>query len=522
MPRPDRSNALDHIVVIMFENRSFDNLLGRLYEPGEVAAFEGVAGLNLSNPVPDWAADADPGTAPRLVLYGIATDMNSPSPDPGEEYPHVNTQLFGLIDPPSNRGMVIQHIVAPYNAPASPGQRPTMDGFVADYISAFMAEEGRPPVFEEYAQIMSGYAPSQVPVTSALARGFATFDHWFCEVPSQTFPNRSFFHAATSSGLVVNMEPAEAFPLHNNAETIFERLEAQGLTWRVYCDPPSHISLTGIIHAPRLHERWETNFFTTDRFLEDAATGQLPTYSFIEPNLLYGHNDMHPAFDALFPGVDLDPPSALLGGEALLAKIYDAIRCSASPTGSNAYNTLFLVTFDEHGGNYDHVPPPAVPPPDPAAPIGQMGFRFDRSGVRVPAIAVSPWIPEQTVINDQYRHTSVIRTLRERWALGAPLTARDAAALDLSPVLSLETPRDPDDWPEVTPRPVPAFSLARVPLEARLKGLCKAACFPVLALAKSMGLPAPDLDQDEAIGRADAIALMDEVFGQMFPGLHAS
>ena len=70
MPRPDRSHALDHVVVIMFENRSFDNLLGRLYEPGEVAAFEGVAGLDLSNPVPDWAADADPGTAPRLVSYG--------------------------------------------------------------------------------------------------------------------------------------------------------------------------------------------------------------------------------------------------------------------------------------------------------------------------------------------------------------------------------------------------------------------------------------------------------------------
>jgi phospholipase C len=320
---------------------------------------------------------------------------------------------------------------------------------------------------------------------------------------------------------VINMEPAESFPLHNDAETIFERLEAGGLTWRVYCDPPSHISLTGIIHAPRLHERWETNFFTTDRFLEDAATGQLPNYSFIEPNLLYGHNDMHPAFDALFPGVDLDPPSALLGGEALLAKIYDAIRCSASPDGSNAYNTLFMVCFDEHGGTYDHVPPPAVLPPDPTAPAGQMGFRFDRSGLRVPAIAVSPWIPEQTVVNDQYRHTSVIRTLREHWQLGGPLTARDGAAPDLAPVLSLDTPRDPDDWPDVTPRPVPPFNPAHVSVEARLKGLCKAACFPVLALAKDMGLPAPDLDQDEAIGRADAIALIDEVFGRMFPGLHA-
>jgi phospholipase C len=317
------------------------------------------------------------------------------------------------------------------------------------------------------------------------------------------------------------MEPAESFPLHNDAETIFERLEAAGLTWRVYCDPPSHISLTGIIHAPRLRGRWATNFFTTDRFLEDVATGQLPAYSFIEPNLLYGHNDMHPAFDALFPGVDLDPPSALLGGEALLAKIYDAIRCSASPDGSNAYNTLFMVCFDEHGGTYDHVPPPAVAPPDPAAPAGQMGFQFDRSGLRVPAIAVSPWIGEQTVVNDQYRHTSVIRTLREHWQLGGPLTARDGAALDLAPVLSLDTPRDPDDWPDVTPWPVPPFDPAHVSFEARLKGLCKAACFPVLALAKQMGLPAPDLDPDEAIGRADAIALIDEVFGHMFPGLHA-
>jgi phospholipase C len=520
MPRPDRSNAIDHVVVIMFENRSFDNLLGRLYEPGEVASFAGVAGLDLSNPVPEWAADA--ATAPKGIPYGTAIGMNAPSPDPGEEYQHVNTQLFGLIDPPSNRGMVAEHIVAPYNAPADQTQPPTMDGFVTDYISAFMAEMGRPPSFEEYAQIMTGYAPPQVPVLSTLARGFATFDHWFCEVPSQTFPNRSFFHAATSSGFVVNMSPADCFPVHNTAETIFERLESQGLTWRVYCDPPSHLSLTGIIHAPRLLDRFETNFFTTDRFLEDAASGALPTYSFIEPNLLYGHNDMHPAFDALFPGVDLDPPSALLGGEALLAKIYDAVRSSSSPAGSNAYNTLLMITFDEHGGTYDHIPPPTVVPPDPSAPAGQMGFTFERSGLRVPTIAVSAWTGEKTVISDEYRHTSVIRTLSERWQLGAPLTARDGSARDLAAVFSLDTPRAPEDWPEVTPRPVPAFIPARISLEARLKGLSKATCFPVLALAKHLGLPAPDIDEDEAIGRADAVTLISDVFGHMFPGLHAS
>ena len=267
-------------------------------------------------------------------------------------------------------------MAAPYNAPGGAGQQPAMDGFVADYISAFTAEMGRPPAFGEYAQIMTGYAAEQVPVVSALARGFATFDHWFCEVPSQTFANRSFFHAGTSSGYVVNMSPAGSFPVHNTAETIFERLESHGLTWRVYCDPPSRISLTGIIHAPRLLDRFAANFFTTGQFLQDAADGDLPSYSFIEPNLLYGHNDMHPAFDALFPGTALDPPSALLGGEALLAKIYTAVRSASSARGSNAYNTLLMVTFDEHGGTYDHVPPPPVPAARPGRARRPDGLRF--------------------------------------------------------------------------------------------------------------------------------------------------
>jgi len=88
-------------------------------------------------------------------------------------------------------------------------------------------------------------------------------------------------------------------------------------------------------------------------------------------------------------------------------------------------------------------------------------------------------------------------------------------------VLSLDIPRDPEDWPAVTPRPVPPFSPAHVSPEARLKGLCKAAFFPVLALAQHLGLPAPDVNQDEAMARADAIALIDDVFGHMFTGLHA-
>ena len=117
MPLPGRSNALDHVVVIMFENRSFDNLLGRLYQPGEVASFEGVTGKELSNPIPEWA---EHGADREVVPYGVAPNMDTPNPDPGEEYQHINTQLFGIIDPPGNRGVLAEQMAAPYNAPAGP------------------------------------------------------------------------------------------------------------------------------------------------------------------------------------------------------------------------------------------------------------------------------------------------------------------------------------------------------------------------------------------------------------------
>ena len=235
--------------------------------------------------------------------------------------------------------------------------------------------------------------------------------------------------------------------------------------------------------------------------------------------MLHGHNDMHPACDALFPGLAVDSPSSLLGGEALLAKVYDAVRSSSSTSGSNAFNTLLMVNFDEHGGTYDHVPPPPAPPPDPSAPAGELGFRFDRSGVRVPAIAISPWIPERTVVNDEYRNTSVIRTMRERWSLGPPLTARDAIARDIAPVLSLDAPRAPEAWPEVNPQPVPEFDVALVPLDAPLGPLGKALFFAYLALGKSVGQSVPDIAPDADIKGAEAIAIIRDEFGHTFPGL---
>jgi phospholipase C len=515
MNAPSPENALDHVVVVMFENRSFDNLLGRLYHPGEVPSFDGVLGKDLSNPIPDWAED---GAHKGTVGYGVAANMDTPNPDPGEEFQHVNTQLFGCIDPPSNRGLPTEQMTAPFNLPPDRHRQPTMDGFVADYISAFTAEMGRQPSYEQYAQIMQGYTPEQMPVLSTIARGFATFDHWFAEVPSQTFTNRSFFHAATASGFVVNV-PYKNFPNHNTGETIFERLESAGLSWKVYVDPPSVASFTGLIHGARLKDRFATNFVTTDQFYEDAEHGTLPTYSFIEPNLFHGHNDMHPPFAMLMPGLQFDAPSGLLGGEAFLARIYEAVRASNSARGSNFLNTLLMVVFDEHGGTYDHVPPPAASPPDPAGPAGQMGFAFDRLGVRLPAIAVSPWISERTVVNDPHHHTSVIRTLRDRWNLGKPLTGRDADAPDLAPILNRTEPRAPEDWPDVFPQPVPAFDGSLIPLDAPLSPLAKWLVGGSAELARGLNRSVPDISNLDNLTGAEALGILHETIGYLFPGL---
>ena len=161
---PARANAMDHVVLVIFENRSFDNLLGRLYAPGETGSFEGVVGRELANPVPDWAEHGAPG---GVVPYGVSVGMDTPDPDSGEEYPHTNTQLYNVVDE-ANRCVDATEMVAPYNAP-SDGRPPTMDGFVTDYISFLTVEFGRQPTYEEYRQIMTGYTPGQVPVISTLA-----------------------------------------------------------------------------------------------------------------------------------------------------------------------------------------------------------------------------------------------------------------------------------------------------------------------------------------------------------------
>lgn len=457
---PRHAPGFDHVVVVMGENRSFDNLLGYLYDKDtlpEGQSFDGLAFGEYYNEADGLRVDAHVYEGPTDKIMGL------PDPDPGEEYPHVNTQIFGTVEPASNAQLFVESMRQPYNAPQN-GEQPTMNGFLRDYIINFeRLKKGTAPTPDEAGVIMGSFSPAMLPTLSTLAREFAVFDSWFCAVPSQTFCNRSFFHASTSHGFVTNKHGGgyDKWIDAPAAKTIFNSLDEAGLSWKIYFDELQMVSFTGVLHAPVLEKFWRTEHFgTMEDFYADAEHGELPAYAFIEPRMVYNHNDFHPPFghrhESEVEGTEITNSaySDVRAGDELIHDIYEAIRTSASPQGSNAVNTLLLITFDEHGGCYDHVPPPAATPPNDDGP-GEMGFGFDRLGCRVPAIAVSAYTRAGTVINDEMHHGSVIATLNRLHGL-KPLTRRDAGANDLFSIINLDKPRHPSDWPVTTPSFTPA------------------------------------------------------------------
>jgi phospholipase C len=308
----------------------------------------------------------------------------------------------------------------------------------------------------------------------------------------------------------------------NNAETIFERLEAHGRTWKVYVMEPMPLSFTGVIHFPRLKDRLATHFVPFAEFETDAAAGTLPDFSLIEPNMLSGHGDYHPAFGRSFSAaVDLpmDSPSSMLAGEAFLERVYRAYRSATSETGANVWNTPLLIGWDEPGGTYDHVPPGPVPPPDLAAPPGELGFAFDRSGYRVPAVIVSPWVEPGSVYNQEYRHTSLIATLRKTWGLGEPFTQRDASARTFDHVFSLATPRDPQTWAMVNAGPVAGWTMDPEQVGQALSSLGKGIAPAVITRAQQMGvqLPAELNDPGADLPPRLIVSVLRGVAGHFFP-----
>jgi phospholipase C len=396
-------DRIDHIVMLMLENRSFDHMLGFLYSDSGNRSpagheFDGLAGE-------EWNPD-DLGR--QIKVYKIqSTDAHPylmPGADPGEGFLNTNFQLYSTDDPES-------------------GAAPDNKGFVINFkaaIASDLAKHYRDTLpGTEPSQIMGMYTPDLLPVMSGLAKGFAVCDAWFASVPTMTLPNRAFAVAATSQGHLDDHTKIFTCP------SIFGRLSDKGIDWAIFGynrDPLTRLDYPDTQNAD------ESHFGHFRDFQERASAGTLPAFTFLEPSWDATGNSQHPNYD-------------VAAGEQLIHDVYYTLR-----NGRNWASTLLIITYDEHGGNYDHVAPPsdAVPPGD--GTIGEFGFDFTRFGVRVPAVLVSPLITAGTVYRaaqGRIDHTSVLKTIHERWGT-EPLTRRDQAAASLGDVLTLQTPRSDD------------------------------------------------------------------------------
>src|SRR5271168_222174 len=457
---------MEHIVVLMLENRSFDNLLGWLYDPENDPPFdkvpqnfEGLYGKNLSNAIPGG----------RVVPAGKTYDPRAPQPNPGEPYQDVYSQSWDVP------------LVAAKDVPARPPQPPNMKGFIRNYMEQ-KGVANDPKV--DPSLIMNSLTPKTVPVLSALAHNYAVCDHWFASIPTQTFCNRSFVHAGTSSGYVNNAGGGHCFV--NETATIFNVLGEAKKSWRIYLGGWLLESFTLLTQRRIWKYAMTEQFAHLKEFLGAAREGKLPNYSFIEPiyfdSLYWGaHNDMHPECNPW----EFYGPSNVHKGEALIWEVYDAIR-----NGAGWEKTLLIILFDEHGGCYDHVPPPssaecefAIAPDDQiisAEEKGGAGFKFDRLGPRVPAIVVSAYTPQGTRLNGNFDHTSVLSTIVKRFELPAgQLGKRQEKAPDVGAALSLTSART--DRPAIE-KPAP------VPFGEELETEAHAIAHKLLSLAKAKPL----------------------------------
>jgi phospholipase C len=401
--------SVNHVVVLMLENRSFDHMLGYLY-PGNISPsgqpFEGLTG-----------SESNPGTnGPPVPVFKIEpTTPNAylmPGADPGEGYMATNDQLFGSD-------------TAPASGTAAAGQSYIKNyGYTLGWESKSTGWPIVPGTVE--GDIMGCYTPEALPVLSGLAKGYAVCDRWFCSVPTETLPNRAFACAATSQGHMDDKTHTFTSP------TIFGLLDAAGQGWAIYGydkEPLTKNTFTQISSAAASHFGLFTDFKAA------ATAGTLPAYTFLEPSWGTAGNSQHPNYDVAL-------------GEQLIHDVYETLR-----GGPGWPQTLLVITYDEHGGCFDHVPPPwGAVPPDASA--GEFGFGFDRFGPRVPTVLVSPLIATGTVFRvpaggTPLDHTSVLKTVQQRWNLPS-LTARDKAAPGFGDVFTLTTPRTDDVLAGVT------------------------------------------------------------------------
>ncbi|XP_010525016.1 PREDICTED: non-specific phospholipase C4-like [Tarenaya hassleriana] len=399
------------VVVLVQENRSFDHMLGWFKDLNP-----DIDGVERSNPKTNPKSGSDPNSP--VIEFGDRSQYVDP--DPGHSIQDIYEQVFGKPWDPNHPD-------------PNPGP-PTMSGFAQN------AERNKTGMS---SAVMNGFKPDALPVYKELVTNFAICDRWFAAVPASTQPNRLFVHSATSHGATSNDKKllAEGFP----QKTIFESLDEAGFSFGIYYQfPPSTLFYRNLRNPKYLTHFHEYGI----HFKNDCEKGKLPNYVVIEQRW----------FDLLsIPGNDDHPSHDVSEGQKLVKEVYEALR--SSPQWNEI---LFVVTYDEHGGFYDHVPTPVhgVPSPDGIPGPEPYRFEFNRLGVRVPTFFISPWVERGTMVHgpngpyptSQYEHSSIPATVKKIFNLKDFLTKRDEWAATFDSVLTRPTPRL--DCPEKLPTPV--------------------------------------------------------------------
>ena len=382
---PPGLDKLQHIVVLMMENRSFDHMLGS---------------LKAVNPAIDGYVDTDPFTNPDANNNPVKPQPNAEfqsqlQPDPDHHFPAVDLQIFGKGSDPND-----------------PNREPNMQGFLLSY---YHQQEDL-----NHAQKIMYYFPKEkLPVLTTLALEFAVFNRWFASIPGPTICNRAFAHYGTSFGRV-DLNPI--YP-PETIKSVYSRLINANpkRTAKVYY----YDTTSSTMEVANLLQNEPELFGTYSQFLDDCAKGNLPDYSFIEPN--YSDHESESGEEV---ANDQHPDHNVQQGEVFIAAIYQAIKNNPQLWES----TALLITYDEHGAIFDHVKPPKCVRDKFKADVNSTGtgveFWFDRLGVRVPSVLVSPWIPKGTVINRQFDHASIPATVT-KFFLGSysgEMSPRETAA----------------------------------------------------------------------------------------------
>ena len=435
--KEQQQQKIQHVIVMMLENRSFDHMLGYY-------------GMKI-----DQRVDGLKGN--ECNYKDLSSNRPTKSPEDGGEEICVNDQAkqHCAYDPNHSFAATTERIFGcewnktegtPCTEMDATDGKNDMSGFVASAI-----REGKDGINE-----MSMWPPEQIPIMTTLAQEYALFDRFFASHPGSTYPNRQFVLSGTAHGMTDtgNQVPKGGFP----QKTVLRSLEEVGLTWNMYYED----SLAWAIFLKDVQRNSSKPFIKPMyEFYTDARRGSLANFIFLEPRIAPSKN-VCPAHEDKTYGLPnhQHPRASVLEGERWIKNVYESLR-----NGPNWNSTLLIVTYDEHGGFYDHVGPPQHNVPNPDGIHTKEGFTYERLGIRIPTLAISPWIKKNVLVHDppndqkpactsEYELSSIPATLRKVFPRldQTPLTRRDGWAATFEHLLT-------DEYRSDTPTALPRLPI---------------------------------------------------------------